>query len=312
MTERDQDTTVPLHTFSTIALFTEGRSDAILFRRVVPTPPEDAPEGEINQLVVQAQGHMDLSLVMKLGDDDSQQLVYDVTCGEMRHDLSLSPDAKMPPIVVKLSRPGNDEAISEEAYRYEALRSLQGVVLPRCWGLFQANIQDKRVLGLLNRDRENSLDSHWQPDTAVRGVTNMIILEKLGDPVHEGNIPAMSAEDIQLEISRMFKEFYRVGYMPTQCDVRQILSTLGSQEILPSLSSRQGHTFDWKMVDLSLGSHLNRNIPWKSYKDTSDCKELAEEIIYALARRTAKLVVDEAAEAKESEYSEDLRSGEML
>lgn len=52
----------------------------------------------------------------------------------------LSPDSRLPPLVAKFGIPGFNKFILREAWFYEEMQTLQGKVIPQCYGLYYARI----------------------------------------------------------------------------------------------------------------------------------------------------------------------------
>lgn len=50
------------------------------------------------------------------------------------------PEAFMPPLIIKVSRRGFQEELRLESRAYKEMESIQGVAVPRCYGLFQATL----------------------------------------------------------------------------------------------------------------------------------------------------------------------------
>ncbi|KZV82126.1 hypothetical protein EXIGLDRAFT_778945, partial [Exidia glandulosa HHB12029] len=52
----------------------------------------------------------------------------------------------LPPLVLKIARQERCQSVAREAWFYEELECLQGVVLPRCYGCFRLNLQDGQTV----------------------------------------------------------------------------------------------------------------------------------------------------------------------
>lgn len=77
------------------------------------------------------------TLDMKIGDcigSGRSSRVFDA------EPLGLSPDNRLPPLVAKFGIPGFNRFILREAWFYEEMQTLQGKVIPQCYGLYYARI----------------------------------------------------------------------------------------------------------------------------------------------------------------------------
>ncbi|KAJ3558719.1 hypothetical protein NM688_g752 [Phlebia brevispora] len=106
-----------------------------------------------------------------------------------------SPDAAsyaLPPLVAKISRHKHCEDLEHEFYYYEELESLQGVVVPRCYGLFQTRV--RHGLSVIppeleedaHKDNPGPTDAGFVPAPAepapkmIAGIVSVMLLERLG------------------------------------------------------------------------------------------------------------------------------------
>ena len=92
-----------------------------------------------------------LSLGEKIGAG-ACGFVYEAT------DVSLSgsprcPKSALPPLVVKISRNGRAAGIEHEAFYYEEMECIQGVVVPRYYGFFQADVPEGAYFDPQGRDK---------------------------------------------------------------------------------------------------------------------------------------------------------------
>ena len=110
-----------------------------------------------------------------------------------------------PPLVAKISRHKHCEDLEHEMYYYEELETLQGVVLPRCYGLFQTRVRhglsvippdSEELAGKGSRDSEDA-DGEFVPAVAepapktISGIVSVILLERLGGHLPVGKpLPA--------------------------------------------------------------------------------------------------------------------------
>ena len=121
-------------------------------------------------------------------------------------------NAILPSLVVKIARCTKNKRIAREAWFYDEMQTLQGVVVPRCYGCFEAKIPDNcsfipwtedglssdtqqitvpdeeffstRQLGAFN---ENAHDLLTRLEDS-RTIT-LLVLEKLGEPFLPVGVP---------------------------------------------------------------------------------------------------------------------------
>lgn len=148
----------------------------------------------------------DLSINMKVGQElgfGASARVYDTFIDPSPAIASLI----IPPLVVKISRPGRQIKVDHDAYYYEEMECLQGSVIPRCYGLFKGEIPVGYSLhrDLASSQTEKSLSGDSaSPDDAVRRrnpdaadpracsqpdstvPVSILVMEKLGDRLPVG------------------------------------------------------------------------------------------------------------------------------
>lgn len=103
--------------------------------------------------------HLSLVLGAKLGSGRSG-VVYEaqVVNNELR--------PRLPPLVVKIARPSQRDDIEREKFFYDHLEPLQGVILPRCYGWFEAEATQSVPIGYWAEDK-NDLDPLSDSETPV-------------------------------------------------------------------------------------------------------------------------------------------------
>ena len=156
------------------------------------------------------------SLGQKLGAGGSG-LVYEVVCPPQ----SGQEKSRIPPLAVKIAYRSKNKRIAREAWFYEELQTLQGVVVPRCYGCFEARLPDDCTFTPWNEippeperiDFSDPLEPQPEPvpdeeffDTRVLGAFNegsrelltrlddenevtLLLLERLGEPFLPVGVP---------------------------------------------------------------------------------------------------------------------------
>lgn len=154
-------------------------------------------------------GHLSLHLQIhdKIGRGRAGG-VYSVTIDFEKSSPEIATLA-IPPLVAKISRPGQHTRLEHEAYYYEEMECIQGVVIPRCYGFFTGDIpadvslfppieessNDSSVGGAAS-DESASHDKcdqrsykpspgdnqrPYEPSSCGRIPVSMLLLERLGD-----------------------------------------------------------------------------------------------------------------------------------
>ena len=153
----------------------------------VPRPPSTCPEpGTV---------HVHLALGGKRGSGRTSIV----------HDAEILPTKPLPehlpPLVLKVGRFNCRMEIAREAWFYDELECLQGVVVPRCYGWFEAELMEGQTYGSWytaghesgeeSEDLENLDPESWTKDserliemTCSRNFVSVLLLERLG-----GNLP---------------------------------------------------------------------------------------------------------------------------
>ena len=111
----------------------------------------------------------------------------DVLDGESSPELSTM---LLPPLAIKISRPWDEASIVKEAFFYEGMTCLQGSVVPRYYGVYEATVPGNCIFGLWDADmlkkeekrqkrilKQNKSCPPLPPPTMVR----ILLLERVGE-----------------------------------------------------------------------------------------------------------------------------------
>ncbi|GJJ09987.1 hypothetical protein Clacol_004213 [Clathrus columnatus] len=95
-------------------------------------------------------------------------------------------ETDLPPLVVKISRYKSSESIEKEAWCYEELEQVQGIAVPRCYGLFQVRVEeDMEVLTWTDPRyvKRQKFDPWGRPieETGDPTLLSILVLERLGE-----------------------------------------------------------------------------------------------------------------------------------
>ncbi|KAF9503796.1 hypothetical protein BS47DRAFT_1402055 [Hydnum rufescens UP504] len=157
----------------------EGAPPEVVYGPFIPRPPSTLPEtGDL---------HVQLILAEEKG------------CGRSSfvHEVNVLPattlPAHLPPLVLKVARSKRRAEIAREAWFYDELECLQGVVLPRCYGWFEAELAEGQSFGPSTRATRRSSDSEdsnleWRFEDSKqltemshsRDYVSVLLLEKMG------------------------------------------------------------------------------------------------------------------------------------
>lgn len=97
-------------------------------RRTVPVDPS-------------SEYHVGFSLGNKLSAGSSG-LVYEVLNSTLVHESASAGYVDIPPLVIKIAARTKNKNLAREAWFYDEMQSLQGVVIPRCYGWFEAPLPE--------------------------------------------------------------------------------------------------------------------------------------------------------------------------
>ncbi|GJJ09988.1 hypothetical protein Clacol_004214 [Clathrus columnatus] len=145
--------TFPLNAFSTVTIHglveKNGQPIPQTFQRTMSSPG-DVWEMEIDIFPEWVKSeHIPPRPPSKLPPPGNEHLsvMLGQTIGNGRvgtvHPLKLyTHETDLPPLVVKVSRYQSSESIEKEAWCYEELEQVQGIAVPRCYGLFQVRVEE--------------------------------------------------------------------------------------------------------------------------------------------------------------------------
>ncbi|KAJ3552226.1 hypothetical protein NM688_g4265 [Phlebia brevispora] len=173
-----------------------------------------------------------------------------------------------PPLVVKISRRGHSTDIEHESFYYEEMECLQGVVVPRFYGLFEGETPPGSYFDPTGEGerREPGRDEIDTPDTeeeehvpaAVSGAVSILVLEQVGGRLPLGeDLPPNTLHEIldvythlaTLGIDHVDIRYANMRYAP-QCPPGW-----------PSLiSPYTGLPYRWRLIDFEKAKKTNRRI----------------------------------------------------
>ncbi|KAK0454605.1 hypothetical protein EV421DRAFT_428225 [Armillaria borealis] len=166
----------------------------------------------------------------------------------------------LPPLVVKICAPGRTSDMLNEAASYDEMELLQGVCVPRCYGLFQTSydLEELNIPVLLDRKKrdeelrceleEDSDDDKILEPIVYDNILSVLLIERVGDRLQLGrSLPHGVREDM----TDMYNDLARLYLCHNDIRYSKFLSVLPEdQGGLPSLASPfTGRTYRWRAVD---------------------------------------------------------------
>lgn len=161
--------------------------------RFLPYPP---PPEHPKLPMPMSSCHLALQLT-DIIDDGGSSVVYAATAIHSDLDDSGAGAQVYPPLVVKMARRSRRGHIAREAWFYDELHALQGSVIPRCYGWFEAPETPNFVGDVYAPDNEEEEDeeSRYYPEPwsdalgalgKEKGYISVLVLERLGSRIPKG------------------------------------------------------------------------------------------------------------------------------
>ncbi|KAF9505046.1 hypothetical protein BS47DRAFT_580813 [Hydnum rufescens UP504] len=163
--------------------------------------------------------------------------------------------------VHEVARSKRRAEIAREAWFYDELECLQGVVLPRCYGWFEAELAEGQSLGPSTRATRRSSDSEssnpeWRFKKSKqltemshsRSYVSVLLLEKMGGKLPIG-VPL--GDDLVKGIYDMYGEIAELGVDHRDIRYSNMLAAPQGPTILPSVPSPfTGRIYTHRMIDI--------------------------------------------------------------
>ncbi|GJJ09749.1 hypothetical protein Clacol_003973 [Clathrus columnatus] len=207
-------------------------------------------------------------LIIMLGDTLGSGRV-----GTVHQAALLTHNTNLPQLVVKISRQNRSAYIEQEAWYYEELEQVQGIAMPRCYGLFRARIEEGTEVKIWGDDKKGSdkfdqshsrgfpqaVDSLGEklprmptPDPALLSV---LLFERLG-----GRMPIQEPIDhIRDDIFEVYNDLSRLGIEHLDIRWSNILSVIQDPDYESSgiVCPNHGRVHQWRVVDFDLARKTN-------------------------------------------------------
>ncbi|GJJ15366.1 hypothetical protein Clacol_009642 [Clathrus columnatus] len=182
--------------------------------------------------------------------------------GTVHHATLLTHHAELPPLVIKISRYKRIEHMEKEAWFYEELEQIQGIAVPRCYGFFQARIEEGNEVSTWKADiaAESKEESYSAclpapcdkiPERPVDPtLLSILLLERLGErmplrqPLHA----------IESDVYEIYNDLSRLGIEHMDVRWSNILSVLQDPngQSLGVVCPNHGHTHQWRIIDFDV------------------------------------------------------------
>ncbi|KAF9505045.1 hypothetical protein BS47DRAFT_580721 [Hydnum rufescens UP504] len=181
------------------------------------------------------------------------------------HEVNVLPTttlpACLPPLVLKVARSKRRAEIAREAWFYDELECLQGVVLPRCYGWFEAELMEGQSFGpWMTATRRSSDTESSNPEWRFKGskqlkemsesrnYVSVLLLEKVGSTLPMG-VPL--ADDLVQGIYDIFGEIAELGVDHRDIRYSNILAAPQGPATLPSVPSPfTGRIYTHRIIDI--------------------------------------------------------------
>ncbi|KAF9503791.1 hypothetical protein BS47DRAFT_1355858 [Hydnum rufescens UP504] len=192
------------------------------------------------------------------------------------HEVNVLPTttlpAHLPPLVLKVARSKRRAEIGREAWFYDELECFQGVVLPRCYGWFEAELAEGQSFAHWtgpNRrsSRTESSNPEWlfegsrqlKEMSHSRNYVSVLLLEKLGGKLPRG-VPL--ADELVKGIYDMYGEIAELGVDHRDIRYSNMLTAPQGPTTLPSLPSPfTGRIYTHRMIDIEWVKGIVRSLP---------------------------------------------------
>lgn len=209
--------------------------------------------------------HLDIHVhVDELLSTGVTHTVYRVSHTVSHHDPSVAAYS-IPPMVIKVSAETEGQNLAEEAAMYDYLQSLQGVVIPRCYGYFRCfvNLVEHVVIPWAPEPctfpRDKKLNMFRMPNQMAS--LNILLLEDAGEPLPDGMGP-QQLEELRQDLLDMSEEICYSGIDYTDWRRSNILRAYEQPQGIAGLpSSKNNRTYKYRIIDLELASLSKANGP---------------------------------------------------
>ncbi|KAK7692417.1 hypothetical protein QCA50_004042 [Cerrena zonata] len=185
---------------------------------------------------------------------------YDHSSPELR-------DMAIPPLVVKVSRRYKADNLAREAYYYEEMERLQGSIVPRYYGLYEAEISPECDFTPWSKDklrcdhgchhpRDDPSNTQRNPKCCPSpSALNVLIMERMGGQL---SLVKDRTKALRSELEALYAHLASIGVDHGDVRYQNILYAPAGPDCLPSLPSPwTKKTYAWRIVDFHVATKTN-------------------------------------------------------
>ncbi|KAI0673248.1 hypothetical protein C8Q78DRAFT_1077522 [Trametes maxima] len=198
----------------------------------------------------------------ELSESSGHSIVYEVEV------LSQDGVQLVPPMVAKIAKESTGRKLSREAGFYERLRSLQGVIIPRCYGYFRRfiNLQEVYIIPWDSNPDETvfprtGFSVYNLPHPAAS--LNILLLERLGRPLDQISRLGKYRGSLRSQLSAMVSTVSEFDVFHMDIAGRNVLEASTTPLDPGTVDTSHGpynwRIIDWECADTSPERDLNRS-----------------------------------------------------
>ncbi|TCD67826.1 hypothetical protein EIP91_011888 [Steccherinum ochraceum] len=209
-------------------------------------------------------GHLRLSLSLgQIIGSGAVSRVYEATVIPSGSSSSLN-SRILPPLVVKISRRGMGHTLLPEAQNYVEMATLQGHVIPRCYGLYSATIPD----GIQFRPWEGedgdaqARNDRWpfhslpkDEGLLASNIVTILVLERLGEALPLGTFRT-DPTDFP-EIQAMYTDMSTFGVVHHHMATSNIVKALDGAALPVLTSPNWTKPYQYRLIDFHESFKVN-------------------------------------------------------
>ncbi|KAI9058670.1 hypothetical protein FKP32DRAFT_1761477 [Trametes sanguinea] len=235
---------------------------------------------------------------------------------------ALQPPLCLPPLVAKIALERWGRSLCEEAEMYRALASLQGVIMPRCYGYYRrfVDLQTTSITPWCPHDTfpRSTFDIFRMPNSCAS--LNILLLEKLGQPPRPDPVSRSVPSGLLEQWTDMGKVLACLGVFHDDLKQRNILSATDNPSdqpipLLPQLTrvpisepteattgeeARSYPPYKWRIIDWETATFVS---PDRWFLDTL-ARHHEDQVIDAVENMTGGILDDEYDDDEDDDDAE--------
>ncbi|GJJ09985.1 hypothetical protein Clacol_004211 [Clathrus columnatus] len=187
-----------------------------------------------------------------------------------------------------MSRQNRSAHMEQEAWFYDELEQVQGIAVPRCYGLFQAHIEEGAEVKTWNDEKDSESDDSDDSDQVAESdqsdgdgfagananesegekipemptpdptLLSILLLERLGERMPVGE----SLDHIKDDVHEIYNDLSRLGIEHLDIRWSNILSVIQDpdDESSGTVCPNHGHAHQWRVIDFDVARKTNGTI----------------------------------------------------